>query len=113
MHGQRHGRKHEHDCAPRCGLGKKCGRSARAKRRLAARATEGARQIRRLAALQHDHDNQKSADDDVQRHQHEIHFPAEREQAQSHSQRNCPFHFFWHLLSLTFRSSRWRQKPPH
>ena len=52
MHGQRHGREHEHDGAPRCRLGKKCGRSARAERRLAARAAEGARQVRRLTALQ-------------------------------------------------------------
>ena len=100
MHGQRHGSKHEHNGAPRRRLGKKRRRSARAERRLAARAAEGARQVGRLAALQHDHDNQKCADDDVQCDQHEIHFPAEGQQAQSHRQRNCPFHFSWHFFSL-------------
>jgi len=81
MHGQRHGRQHEHDGAPRCRLGEKCGRPARAERRLASRAAEGASQVRCLAALQHDDNDQKSANDHVQSDQHKIHFPADPKQA--------------------------------
>lgn len=106
MHGQRHGRKHEHDGTPRRRLGEERGRSARAERRLAARAAEGARQVRRFPALQHDDDDQKSADHDMQCDQEEIDFPAQRQQAQSDRQRNCPFHFSWHFFSLTFRNSQ-------
>ena len=58
MHGQGHGREHEHDGAPCRSLGKKSSRSARAEGRLATGATEGARQIRSLTALQHDDDDQ-------------------------------------------------------
>jgi len=58
MHGQRHRSQHEHDGAPRRRLGEKCGRSARPDRRLTSRAAEGTREIRRLAALQHDDDDQ-------------------------------------------------------
>ena len=81
MHGQGHRREHEHDGTPGCGLGKKRGRTARTERGLAARSAEGSCQIRRLAALQHDDNDQKSADDHVQGDQHKVHFPAERQQA--------------------------------
>ena len=111
VHRQRHGRQHEHDRAPRRGLGKKGGGSARAEGRLAARAAEGAGEVRRFPALQHDDHDQKSANDHVQRNQHKINFPAERQKRQPYRDRNCPFYFFWQCLYLAFKNSRWRRRP--
>jgi len=77
MHRQGHGRQHEHDRAPSRRPRKKRSRAARTEGRLAARTSERARQIGGLAALQQDHNDQQSADQNMQCDQHKINFPAE------------------------------------
>ncbi len=54
-HGE--GTQHEHDGAPRGGLGENVGRAARAESRLAAGTAEGAGEVRGFAALQQDNHN--------------------------------------------------------
>ena len=58
-----HGGQHEDNGGNGSGLGKSCGRAARTKRRLAALAAKGRRDVPRLTALQEHDNDQKQADD--------------------------------------------------
>jgi len=60
---QHHGHRaqHEHDRAPRGGLGKNVSRATRAESRLAAGAAEGSGEISGFAALQQHYDDQHQA----------------------------------------------------
>jgi hypothetical protein len=98
LHGKRERSHHEDDGAPGGGAREKRGGAARAKGSLASRAAECAGEIRGVAALEHDDDNEHETNHDVQRHQHVRHAPPDPDQRNGNQQRQTPFSPRWHFL---------------
>jgi len=89
----RHGAEHEHDGAPGGGFRKDVGRATRAKGSLAACATECTREVRRLAALEQDDDDQhETVQDEKTREQPAGKPETQSNDAESDQQGHGPLH---------------------
>src|SRR5882762_9320084 len=112
---QGHRAQHEHDGAPRCGFRENVSRTTRTEGRLAARAAEGAGEVRGLAALeQYDNDQHQTIQNEKAREEPSGEPEAKHNDSDADEQRYSPldrsFCLHTYLLSRNQKSRAVRER---